>query len=225
MQEHEGVGDVVFFGYANDYLGYQLQEDDWWHGGYEASGAMWGPRQGEYMKGVQAEVFAQYAAGAELGFAPPDRVAPFDLSDLDPYEAEVAVGFGGVSQQPSSTYVGSGVVSFSIDGGDPWLGAPVAVLQRDSGGVFEDVVRSDGRPVDSDGNGFWLDLAPDPGYGEDEAAESRTFRWTFSFPLTRRDAGLGSPLSGSYRFVVDVPGGPDGSLSVETTAFEVLGSG
>ncbi|MDY0004414.1 MAG: neutral/alkaline non-lysosomal ceramidase N-terminal domain-containing protein, partial [Polyangia bacterium] len=40
---------VMFLGYTMDYTGYAILEDDWWQGGYEASGHIWGPWQGEYL--------------------------------------------------------------------------------------------------------------------------------------------------------------------------------
>jgi len=221
MQAKEGVQDLLFIGYSNDYLGYQLQEDDWWHGGYEASGSMWGPRQGEYMKSIQAQVFDLFVEGAELSFSPPAPVPPFSVAGFSAYAVEDALDMGVVAEQPASSYVRSGVVSFSVHGGDPWLGAPRATLQRDTGEGFEDVLGVHGQPLDSDGHGYWVDLVPEPAYGDAAEGTPRVFRWAFSFPLTRRGAGLSSPLIGRYRFRVDVPGGLAGEQVVETDVFEV----
>lgn len=221
MEAQDGVQDLLFIGYSNDYLGYQLQEEDWWHGGYEASGSMWGPRQGEYMKGIQSQVFARFVEGSELSFSEPALSAPFDLSASVDYEVEEALDFGVVAEQPAASYPLSGVVSFAIHGSDPWLGAPTAALQHDTGTGFQDVVAQHGDSLHSDGHGYWVDLVPDPAYSDESARTSRTFRWVFSFPLTRRDLGLSAPLSGTYRFRVDVPGGAVGDRVLETNAFEV----
>jgi hypothetical protein len=224
MAGHGSVGDMLFLGYANDYLGYQLQEEDWWHGGYEASGGMWGPRQGEYMKGIQGEVFDHFMDGGDLSFSPPNPLPAFDLSVEQPYSPAEADGFGTVAVQPAASYEPSDTVEFTIQGSDPWSGAPLAVLQHSTSGNFEDVQGTNALPVESDGYGFWVDLAPEPGYGSEPDAQLRAFAWTFSMPLLRRAPGLAEPLSGTYRFRVELPTG-DGSIDERFTDAFGLGNG
>jgi len=220
MRAHDGVGDVFFFGYAQDYLGYALQESDWWHGGYEASGAMWGSRQGEYMKRVSGQAFDHWiGASEELGFTQPDLVTPFDLTDGEPWVAEEALGAGATSAEPDETYPRDGVVTFAVLGDDPLYGAPVAKLQQEVGGEFVDVTTPDGRVRDSDGYGFWVDLNPDPTYEDTLDPTPRAFHWTFNLPITTRALAL---EPGTYQLEVSIPLASGVEVTGRSRAFEVV---
>jgi len=215
MRSASGQTDVLFFGYGNDYLGYQLEEEDWWHGGYEASGSMWGPLQGEYMAGVHAEAFSHWLGSEELelSFPDPGLEQVFDLSGGVVWEPEEALELGTIISQPQASYPAEGVATLSVAGSQPGLGVPVAVLQRDEGGGFEDVLSPAGVPVDSDGYAFWVDLAPEPSYEDSAWPVARRFVWTFSLPLTTRASAWGDAVGASYRFAVSFPGGTSEVLS------------
>ena len=202
MSSASGQSDVLFLGYGNDYLGYQLEEEDWWHGGYEASGSMWGPKQGEYMAGIQAEVFSAWlgADEVELSFSDPGQEQPFDLSGGVVWEHETALELGTVLSQPEETYSAGGIASWSVAGESPGLGVPVAVLQRDTGSGFEDVLNAAGVPVDSDSYAFWVDLSPEPSYATEVGPVDRLFSWTFSLPLNTRAIDWTDDHTGVYRF-------------------------
>jgi hypothetical protein len=222
MRAEEGVEDVAFFGYANDYLGYALQEDDWWHGGYEASGAMWGPKQGDYMRDRQQQIFAQRDAAVcgELPFVEPSAIAAFDVSGAEAWDVETALDVGVVAQEPQPTYPRGGVVDFAVQGSEPWLGAPLATVQRDDGAGFADVLRPGGAPMDSDGYGFWLDIAQDPPWSETTEHTARVFTWTVHLPLDRRGTDL---PPGTYRLRVSVPREGEAPLLVDSAPFDVEG--
>jgi hypothetical protein len=215
MRSTSGQEDVLFFGYGNDYLGYQLEEDDWWHGGYEASGSMWGPRQGEYMAGVQAEVFNHWLGSGEgeLSFADPGLAQAFDLEGGVIWQTEDPLDLGLITLQPEPTYSVGGVATVSIAGEDPGLGVPIAVLQRDTGEGFQDVLNPAGVTVDSDSYAFWVDLSPEPSYADEEGPLARRFVWTFSLPLNTRAADWTEVAAASYRFSVSFPGIADPVLS------------
>jgi hypothetical protein len=219
MQAHEGVDQVLFFGYANDYLGYQLQEEDWWYGGYEASGAMWGPLQGDYMADMQAEVFSAWLAGEPVSWEEPAAPPLFDGSG-DTWAVEPALQIGEVVQPPAAPALAD-VVTFTVNGSDPWLGAPRATLQKQDGD-WADVVRPGGQPYDSDARGFWVDLTTTPSWDETDDFAERAFHWTFSLPLTRRGGGP-AEAGGTYRFVVSVPRDGQEPLEVVTEPFVVGG--
>ena len=218
LQAHDGVDDVLFIGYGNDYLGYQLEEDDWWLGGYESSGSMWGPKQGEYMRDRLDEIFTAWVAeqGGEeptLSFAEPDPSPLFDSDGADePTVPEEALAVGAVVQEPDAAVARDGVATFTVNGSEPWVGRPLAVLQRAAGADFADVTWSSGVPVDSDSYAFWVELNPEPGYRDvppredrDDPVVAREFRWTFSLPITRRVPGYDLP-AGDYRLRVVIPG-------------------
>jgi len=207
MAGHEGVQDVVFFGYANDYLGYTLQEEDWWYGGYESSGAMWGPLQGDYMADMQGQVFAAWLAGEEVSWEEPAAPPLFDGTG-ETWTVEGALAQGIVAQPPADAVI-SDVVTFAVNGSDPWLGAPLVTLQRQDGADWVDATRPGGQPYDSDARGFWLELTTTPPWTETTDHTDREFRWQFSMPLTRRGGGP-AEAGGTYRWRVSVPqdGGP-----------------
>ena len=216
MRDTGASNDVLFFGYAQDYIGYAIQEDDWWHGGYEASGAMWGPRQGDYMLSVAADAFEHWVTLSEEPprFEEPGKPPAFSLVDGVVWAAEQAVDAGAIETQPEPTYVGSAVASFVVLGDDPLFGAPVASLHQQVGDDFEPLL-SGGLPVASDGYAFWVDLAPEPSYDETLEPTPRRFRWVFNLPLRTRVRDL-SAAGGLYRFEVQVPRA-DGSVDTLTT--------
>ncbi len=221
MRAHAGVDDVLFFGYSQDYLGYALQEEDWWYAGYEASGSMWGSRQGEYMARIQALAFEHWLGDGEEppGFTQPDLVTPFDLTDGEVWEAEDAIGAGAASAEPDATYALDGVATYAIIGDDPLYGAPVAILQRQVDGEWEDVLQSNGVRRDSDGYGFWVELNPDPTYEDTTDHIPRTFHWTFHLPITTRSMAL---EAGTYRFDTEIPLSTGVTVSTASGAFEVV---
>jgi hypothetical protein len=227
VQVHEGVDDVMFIGYGNDYLGYQLEEDDWWSGGYEASGAMWGPKQGEYMRARLEEIFAAWVATvageeATLSFVEPSPAVLFDGDGADePTVPEEALGVGTVLQEPDAAPARDAVVEFTVAGSEPWVGRPLAHLQRGDGASFEDVQWRGGRAVDSDSYAFWVTLNPEPSYRDVHPPVAREFQWTFSLPITRREPGFELP-AGEYRFRVEIPE-PGGSVTEVLSAPFTLG--
>lgn len=219
--------DVVIVGYANEYTGYSLPEDDWWHGGYEASGALWGPKQGDYLTGRVIEV--------ALSFADPERRLPFREPPAPPvpgpYDIEPrallrsAVEPQVLADVPPAAEPGA-LVEYAFAGGDPWPGNPVVTLERRlEDGTFEPVRTPDGRPVTTDGYEMTLHLDPDPPYTEE--ADARTFRWTVRLPTIRTYGGGPALRGGTFRLVArgkaHVAGAPDpvdytlesGSFSVE----------
>jgi neutral ceramidase len=217
IRAYSGVEDVVYLGYSQDYLGYSILEEDWWNGGYEASGALWGPRQGAYLAEAAVQVF-----GRTFGFNPmapePDPVAPFGSSDFAPYVAPTAVDFGEVLVDVASSYGPTEVLTFTVAGADPWFTAPVAWLEEASG---EPVLRAGGIPLNSDGQAFWTDLAVDPTYDEELSPTARQFQWTFNLPIRHQVPGAVPALSGEYQLRVELPDGAGGLVSVTSAVFSV----
>lgn len=208
------VGPVLFLGYTQDYLGYSILEDDWWHGGYEASGALWGPRQGEYLKDRLVEGWKAFQGLGEPG----EEVAalePFPYTVDTRYAPVPAVDPGGVAVDVADV-TSDQVVTFAVHGQDPWLGAPLVHVEDATGTV---ITRPSGMPLDSDDQNFDVRLVVEPPW--DQEAASRTFTWTWRFsprsPLTS-----GIDLSGgTYHLVAELPQ-PDGSVAtVRSAAFAV----
>jgi hypothetical protein len=215
MRAHEDVQEVMFLGYTQDYLGYSILEGDWWQGGYEASGALWGPRQGEYLAHLAVLAFDAFE-GTSVMAPGPESVAPFVIGDYDPVVQATATAPGTVLADVAASFGPTEVVTFTVAGEDPWLGPPLATLETAAG---EPVLRPGGLPVDSDTYLFWVDLAVAPPWGEDAA--ERTFAWTFSMPVAHHGSASDPGLEGDYRLRVAVPRA-DGSVSeVVSGAFTV----
>ncbi len=210
--DQPGVTDLMFFGYTQDYIGYSILEDDWWNGGYEAGGALWGPWQGEYLKENAIDKF-----GSTFGPSPvsdllePAPVEPFTGGEYTPWVTTPAVDVGGVVTQVNASYALTEVVEFAVKGTDPWLGAPLARLETDAG---DPVTWPNGVAVDSDDQSFWVDLSVEPAYGDDENASERTFTWTYHLPTQATVPGSTSLSGGSYRLRVSIPGSADVISSV-----------
>ena len=222
MAQADGVEATLFFGYANDYLGYALEEENWWLGGYEASGAMWGPRQGDYMAESSAEAFSQWKQGCQVGWDQPEQLPAFDMTGLGSVQPEQSMEFGQVLAQPQASYAADGVATFTVNGDDPWVGTPRAVLQRESGGAWVDVAKVNGDVLNSDSYGFWVDLTETPSYEDTLDPTTRAFHWAFSAPLARRDTGLTEPLAGStLRFAVTLPQADADPMVVTSEPFTV----
>ncbi|MFO0680870.1 MAG: neutral/alkaline non-lysosomal ceramidase N-terminal domain-containing protein [Sandaracinus sp.] len=216
-----GAPDAMLLGYANDYTGYSLNETDWYQGGYEASGALWGPKQGDYLAARLVDVFGSYfERWNEPPWREPAAVPPFSGYTYEPYVPEGATGAGTIATDVAATYTQTDVVSFVVNGSDPWLGAPVATLEHDTGGgTFVPVTRPNGVVVDTTSYDSWIDLAPTPSYATTERTDTRTFAWTIHYPVSTRP-GAAVALSGSYRFRVAVPT-VSGAVDVTTGTFTV----
>lgn len=201
-----GGADVMFLGYANDYTGYSLTEQDWRQGGYEAAGGMWGPRQGDYLLRRGKEIFTHFhRRNAPLPFNQPAPVEPFAGYSVVPYSPEKGLSLGEVRADVPTEVSPLDVVTFTLLGGDPWLGTPVAVLEKQGGASFQPVLRRTGQQVDSDGYELWVDLATHPTYEERMPAAEREFIWTFHFPVSHRTPASFDSLEGTYRFAVTLP--------------------
>jgi len=213
-------GNAMFIGYAQDYTGYSTGLEDWWQGGYEASGAIWGPSQGDYLADRSREAFSTFfEAWTEPPWRQPAVVPAFSGYDgYELYVPESPVGLGTVSTDVTATVTSDDIVTFTVQGSDPWLGVPVASLESADGTA---VMRSTGLPVDSHSHDLWVDLTVEPTYVDMERASERTFSWTFSFPVSHRAGSSMPDLAGGYRFRVSVPaeGGP---TEVTTGTFTVM---
>lgn len=219
LRDRHAQANVMFLGYAQDYTGYSILEDDWWQGGYEASGALWGPRQGEYLVDQAEQVFARVVvdrlARDPLALPP---LAPFPAGVYVPYQPAEGQQLGSIETDVGASYDSTDVVTFTVLGGDPWLGTPVATLTRENG---EPLSRANGTPVDSDGYGFWVDLAPEPGYRSAPTVELRKFAWTFSMPAMQAVPEVLPDLrGGTYRLRVSLPT-EGGVMEVVSAAFSV----
>ncbi|MFT7621486.1 MAG: neutral ceramidase, partial [Myxococcota bacterium] len=117
IQDTHGLKDVMLVGYAQDYVGYHLTEDDWFLGGYETSGAIWGPKQGDYVNKHLIDFAAHFVGDAPLSWEPP---APRPAYILDPQEVllvpETSAVPAGVITEPDATYAAGDTVLVVVAG-------------------------------------------------------------------------------------------------------------
>lgn len=211
--------DAMMIGYANDYTGYSTGEDDWWQGGYEASGALWGPGQGDYLAARAIDIYETFHdLWNEAPWREPAPVPPFSGYTYVDYVAEGGLAVGTITADASPSVTRADVVTVTVNGNDPWLGLPTATLERDDGtGTFAPVMRANGTPIDSTGYDFWIDLTPTPTYAETERAAERTFSYQIHFPVGRR--AVDAPLpAGDYRLQIAIPTGT-GARAVTSAIF------
>jgi hypothetical protein len=216
IREANGVERFFFAGYAQDYLGYSLLEEDWWKGGYEASGALWGPKQGQFISDRIVEIYDSFANGT----CPPDEpeaLQPFPYSLDQAYTAEKALDLGTVAEDVQGAYLRDGVVTFTVYGSDPWVGAPLAWLEDDDGNAL---LRPNGMRVDSDDYNFDVDLSVDPSY-PDQPRGDRHFAWTFTFPLAQPVEGNLAVPDGTWTLKVQLPKSDGSTTTVSSAPFAV----
>ncbi len=196
IKEQTAAKNIYMLGYAQDYIGYSLPEDDWYLGGYEASGSLWGPKQGDYVDARCLDFARHFVDGVPLPFdslpAPPVK-----QYDTQPFPVEPNAGDPAVIQQPTPTYPHGDVVTIVINGGDPWLLSPTVTLERQQeDGAFAPHTRKNGTPVSTDGYEFELTVAVTPTYEDAEGPIERAFAWTIHFPTRRAYPATTAPIAG-----------------------------
>ncbi len=216
MQGYDGVEQTLFLGYGQDYTGYSILSEDWYQGGYEASGALWGPFQGDTFRDDAIEAYRRYRSPSrveELITMPP---LPGFVTDYTPRVPTTAVDLGTALVDVPASVTTLDVIEFTVAGSDPWLGTPIATLLTDSG---EPVLRPNGVAMSSDDYTFWTTLVPTPSYRESLNTTERSFAWTFHLPASSAVPGW-PDLLGSYKLSVEIPT-TDGSQTVQSAVFEV----
>jgi len=216
LREEQGIESMLVVGYGQDYIGYSLLEDDWWQGGYEASGSLWGPKQGAYLSERLVDFF-KHTLSDDWPYFGPGPLKPFDATEYVPYTTTTALEIGTVVEQVQGSVGVNDTIEFTVAGSDPWLGTPVATLESELSG---DVLRPNGEALTSDGLGFYVDLEPLPGYGEAPDATERRFDWRFSMPVRHKVVGVITELveGERYRLRTEFPT-QDGATEVVLSDF------
>lgn len=189
---------IVVLGYSQDYIGYSTPEWDWWQGAYEASGALWGPKQGDYLTAAGIEVAASLLDGAmSISFEDP---GPYELLYGEPaqFKPTQAKGAGNIITQPQSGKAGDSVI-FEFAGGDAWHLMPLVTLEKEGGAEFQPVKRTNGTTVDSMGYEFFTTMTMDPTYAQNKTIKTRVFTWHVEMPTARPVKTGALPLNGTYR--------------------------
>ena len=211
--------EVVVTGYAQDYIGYSTPEEDWYQGAYEASGALWGPKQGDYVTARVSELGLSILdpEGFPLPYEQPEPfVVP--VNDAPPWTVSVSVTAGTVVTETTNIAAGE-IEVFEFTGGDPWLLMPEVRLEQKAGEDWEPVTWPSGEPLDGTGYEYIITLHPDPDYKTSLTSTVRTFVWRVELPTIRHQIPGFGELEGTYRF--RAAGSYRDSESMNVEAYEV----
>jgi len=231
---------TIVVGYAQGHIGYMLRPEDWVLGGYEPSVTFGGPLEAELV----AERLAQLLP---LALTPmredgttegTTRVATAtindDLEKDEPAQMRGTVpatvpalvyartGTPAQAQPAASIPRVSGIATFTFIGDDPLTKTPKVTLQKETGGVYANVTRRSGRPVED--MEIVLAYSPSPLQRSGPqthfwVAEWQAVPWVGMTGLdTLNDRG-GLPL-GNYRFHVEGAG-----WMLDSTPFAVVAGG
>jgi len=192
--------DIVVVGYAQDYAGYSTPEWDFWQGGYEASGAIYGPKQGDYLTAGAIEVAASLLDPSMSPTFEDPGPFPLQADIITPLVPPGSINAGAAVTQPSGTMTAGETAVFEFNGGDPWHLMPLVVLEKKTGGEFAPVLRNNQTPVDNRGYEFTGSIIMDPTYKAEPDADARTYTWRAELPTDRFVDSPAFPMSGTYRF-------------------------
>ncbi len=182
-------------------MGYSIEEEDWWQGGYEASGSLWGPLQGEYLAEQAVATMAAYLTNGTLD-SEVSPVEPFELGALESIVPETAVSVGSILLNVAESILPTETVTFSFAGSDPWLGTPWLRLLDEEG---SEVLRPNGMALTGDDYPFHWALSVDPSYADNAGPTERTFTWTVSLPAQHQTVDWSGLSAGSYQLEVTIP--------------------
>ncbi len=206
---------IIVVGYSQDYVGYSTPEWDFYQGGYEASGALWGPKQGDHITAHAIEVAtALLEENEDVAYEDPGPYPLVETAAAKFADTFCEVAGTVVTQPPAAVATGETVV-FEFTGGSPWLLLPNVVLEKELDGAFQPVTRPNGSLVDSLGYEYFIEVLPVPSYEDNLTTKTRTFTWRFQLPTDRRVPAAIFPLSGTYRLHASGSYLPEGAAVVE----------
>ena len=223
LAAHPGLR-LFFVGYAQDYVGYSTPQWDWWLGGYEPSGAMWGPKQGDYLTERAISVFEAFLnPDSPIAWQQPEPpvITPSGAGVFVPTRSAVV---GTWSTPPAASYGPNQLIEVVFEGGDNWYGIPRVELQKKTGDVWATVSHKNGTPVVSGSYEFENEIILEPTYADNRQASVRTFHWNVRFASTRPAASTTGPLLGTFRFHVSGLARTDageGPYEIDSTPFEL----
>ena len=224
VKEATGAENVHLMGYAQDYIGYSLTEEDWYRGGYEAAGSIWGPKQGDYTAQRLLELAKHVIGGESLAFTEPAPPEVKRYDDVPEWSVEPSTEPAGVTLQPAAEVALGDIASVAFHGGDPWLLAPTVTLERmDDGGGFAPYARKNGTSVGTDGYEIDLSLSPEPSYDDaPDKLASRAFVWRANVATVRAAETTTAPMSGgTFRFKITGDIAQDTSYELLSEPFTV----
>lgn len=137
---------AVSFGYSQDHHLYLVPEQDWLHGGYEASQNIWGPKFGNYIartaRAIAGELLTPEREEVDTGIKP----SFYDFLEDDTVPPTTTMGMpGGIIESPTGQVPRGTLMKVRFNGGHPGVDLPYAVLERRrDDGVFLPAGRAEG---------------------------------------------------------------------------------
>ncbi|MDP8224998.1 MAG: hypothetical protein P9L99_16685 [Candidatus Lernaella stagnicola] len=185
---------VNLIGYAQNYIFYILQDWDWWQGGGEAEGSLFGWRYGPWLESEVARLTDLMHSDTPpldddpppLMYHPEGETVPVELSE----------SLGTITQQPASQASRFDTLEFAWRGGHPGVDWLTVMLQQEKDGEFVDVLRPNGKPYDDKGWEMAVRLFPAPSYQAERERASREFEYRLEWETSYNDP------SGVLRFKV-----------------------
>lgn len=130
---------TVVFGYSQDHFLYLTAPDDWFVGGYESTMSLWGPAGGRWFVDRDLEIADDLIEG--YGAPTYYEETPYLATPpaFEPRLREASLSAGKLHKGPEASYRRGESVNVRFGAGDPAVGAPLVILQRDNGGGFDNV--------------------------------------------------------------------------------------
>ncbi|MEE2787110.1 MAG: hypothetical protein VX589_07195 [Myxococcota bacterium] len=192
---------AMSFGYAQDYLLYLVEADDWFGGAHEANANFFGWKLGPHLVDETVRLAEKLWSGVPGVDADTPEPKPMFWTGLVDDEIVPTAGVrsaGGVADVTAATVRRGELVTVTWHGGHPGVDQPQIVLEyQNSAGQFETALRPSGLPFDNYGYESVLGYS-----GDYDGDHTWQLQWEFDFKL---------PL-GTYRFVVSGQG-VDGVVS------------
>jgi len=233
---------TILLGYSQGHVGYMLRPEDWLKGGYEPSITFWGPLAAEYI-GEQLLKLMPLAmtpmredgtsAGATRVAVPTiddgleiDNPAPMagTVPTTVPPDTWARTGHPDQAQPAATIQRVSGIATFVWIGDDPQVKTPHVTLQKETStpGVFADVLRRSGRPVED--QEIVIAYTPEPLQRSGPqthvwVAEWQAVPWVGSPDDDTLD-GRGAVALGNYRFHVE-----GSTWALDSAPFAVVAGG
>ncbi len=220
--ELTGLEQMWVLGYTQGYLGYLLHADDYFLGGYEGAGGIWGPGLGEFLINRGVEIMAHLLDSTRpLSFLP----IPLPPQSEVPREEvifEEALREPEWTESPARTE--SGIWTAEWSGGDPAIDHPVVSLERETNGdnnqsIWTSVSHLSGLPWNSQGPEIELSLRVDPTYDDRPEQTGRAFYWRAAMPNRFTVPTTAGPFIGRFRWVVE--GESPAPYRLESDIFEI----
>ncbi len=213
--------EVMGLGYSQDHLLYFTHPDDWFQGGYESEMSLWGPYAGRTIIDTQMAVVDQMLGGQDMDpfvEQSPNQASPGSFS---PRAYELSLNAGTIMQDVATDMMRTETVRLRFGAGDPSLGAPRVIVQRDTGdGSFEDVPSPSGwadAALDNSRYHMITHYDPNPAPNGD-IAPSRSHEWYVDWEIPADFP------AGIYRLAVQGPvwnGAAAGDFEASSTPFAI----